>query len=207
MLGKLNGLTYNELCELEENVLRRKKEFKRLRVRQRFVRCGKQGCACSRGPGSNSWGNLHGPYLYAQFVDKMTGKTKKLSLGLLYTETEVEEVLGNGEVKWKDYYQIDRSQRSGMSAREIRRLRSRTFTPKEFLEFYGLRWCHNEIDRVVTWYARENDFQAFEFAVREREEEKKAVKDPLCRKFGIGSKAGQAKLKSLLSGDYYLVNG
>lgn len=198
-MDKLDGMTHFELTRLVYEANKRLAKFNPIRLRVKRKRCGKKGCFCMDGPSDGSWDNLHGPYLFAQYVDSETGKTRVKGLGLYYSSDQLDEVT-RASFSWSDYFAVpdghqtkDHTYYYDLSARE-------------FEEYYGIAMEDDTMSRHTTYWATEGKSDAFDTEKRKFLEDKSAACHIWADKYGLGSVKGQRTLKTLLEGNYYLVD-
>lgn len=204
-IDNLNTLKYQELVELRTAISARLKNLSGIRLKKKWKRCGKKTCYCSSGPSDGSWGNLHGPYVFAQFVDNETKKPRVLSLGRYCEANDAQVAKKTILAYWPAFYTITPAEAEKMKEEGHWLLYSKTLSRQEFVDFYGLNMEDDKLDRHRMYYATEASHQAFEAAVRALDELREAAGNDWAIKYGIGEVKGQRRLCDLLRGDYYLV--
>lgn len=202
---KLDRMSYEELIKLKAQLDARIKEFRPIRVKKKWKRCGKRSCFCADGPADNEWNNLHGPYLFAQFVCPKLGKTKTVSLGNFYDLNDIDEVRKQ-ILDWGAYFNVPGPEYDKMSVDDQRRYNWRkTLTSYEFEQFYGVSVGDDRFGRHKTFYATLANSDAYDQKLREIEAEREATDHPWADQYGLCDPVGQKKLSQLLTGAYYLV--
>lgn len=191
----LAELSYEDTLEVEQFIKSRKKEFRPFRIKTKFRRCGKKYCYCMDGPSDNEWGNLHGPYLFAQYREG--GKTKLKSLGkerdpsdLDYSHLELP--------KWYHYI-VSEEQYEKMSDDRKWETYERSLTREEFVDKYKMS---PEEDKIGVPHRLIFDKRKYE-ADYERYKELSEVSFSKWRKLGIGSPSGIKILDDLIKQGYY----
>lgn len=201
----LDELNHRELSELSLDLARRLKEFNAVRLKIRAKRCGKSGCSCAGGPADNAWGNLHGPYVFAQYVDNEIGKMRVVSLGRHYDLSDIiedrEKILDN----WFDFFTVTPAEAEKIRDREGAWLHVHYLSPEEFYDFYGVEMIDDAMGRHTEYYAIKQKFEAYETVKRANRERRSALDSEWATEYGIGSIKGQRSLAQLLRGKYYLV--
>lgn len=201
----LENRKYEDLLEMQSDLTVLLKQFKKVRIGKRYSRCGKGGCSCGQGPADNSWGNLHGPYVVAKFVDCETGKYRVVSLGVHYAREDREALIEKSQqIEWFSFFKITPPEKQKMPLEEQACLRVYFLTSSEFFAFYGLKMSDDKLDRYRKYYGTVEGMQSFEEKKRRRRELVERMQSSWAVNLGIGSKRGQAKLKNILSGAYYL---
>jgi hypothetical protein len=195
VLDLLAELTHPELLEIETAVRASKKKFKPFRIKRKFKRCGKPDCFCMDGPADNSWENLHGPYLFAQWREG--GKTRTASLGREYSSDEISEA-GNGLPNWYDFI-ISQKQYDGMSQDRQWECYERSLENDEFEAHYGIAPMDDNIGRARKL---RYDSRAYKTAYDEAEQANK-VKWSDWAKLGVGTFSGIQILDDLVKRGYY----
>jgi len=205
-MAKLDGMTYNELLQLTVDLKRKIKEFRPVRIKRKWKRCGKEECFCMGGPADGSWGNLHGPYLFAQYVDHKTCKTKVVSLGRFWGQEAIIEAQGE-ILEWWDYFKLSPSRREKMTEDMASAYRWwYSVRGDDFANFYGLRESEDELDRHTRYYGTEASHDAFEVYQGEFARRNEALGHEWASTYGLASQIGQKTLAGLLAGKYYLVD-
>lgn len=199
-MDKIEGIAYEELVCLRNTIEARLKEFRPIRIKKKFKRCGKKACFCAGGPASNEWENLHGPYVFAQFIDAKTGKARNLSLGRWYGEDQVNEVSYKRIAPARYFAMPESDHQTGC-------VYFHRLTDEEFVSRYGVAKREDNFDCPDVLYGTRASSDAYEVARRQLEQEKEAVAHAWCMEFGIGSYVGQKRLADLLRGNYYLMPG
>jgi len=205
-MAKLDGMKYDELLQLKIDVKRAIKEFRPVRIKKKWKRCGKSQCFCMDGPADGSWGNLHGPYLFAQYVDLETGKTKVMSMGRFWGEEAIieaqEEIL-----EWWQYLKVSPGERDKMGEEEASAFRWwYSVRGLDFRNFYGLREEEDTLDRHTRYYGTEASNDAFKAYQDEFLRNLEALDHEWASMYGLASHIGQKKLAALLAQKYYLVD-
>ncbi len=204
-MDNLDGMNYEQLQQLKLNLDERIKEFRPVRVKIKWKRCGKKTCFCKGGPLDGSWDNLHGPYAFAQFVDHGTRRMRQISLGQHYDAFDIEEV-GKEILDRTKYFPVPDADREKMSKGQKEECDwSITLLSWEFEEKYGLRPAADKMSRHTKFWGTRAQYDAYEAELRATEAEKLACRHPWAELYGIGSPAGQKTLEDLLRKNYYLV--
>ena len=204
-MENLPGMNRNELLELRSDVDQRLSEFKRLRLRLKHTRCGKKDCFCKDGPGNGEWGNLHGPYIIAQFVDHKTSKTRSVSLGIHY-DFDRQEDLKLQTVGRTHFAHLPASKHKNMSASDQNKyVWSVWLSADEFYMQYSMTVAEDTMNRSRIFYGTQADQDAYDTECRLLEADQAALDNDLCKDHGIGTVKGQQKLTELLDNSYYLV--
>lgn len=204
MIDKLDGTSYEELMELKIDVEYELRQFRPVRIKKKWKRCGKETCFCAAGPGDGSWGNLHGPYLFAQFVDHSTKRTRSISLGKYYDQEAVDEV-SDQSLDFSEFFHLTEADygKMGQADKDKNRWAIR-LTEADFELFHGIRWIEDQLDRHGTFYGTEANYEAYMAARGEISEQKAGLTHIWTREYGLASPAGQRALKGLLQKNYYL---
>lgn len=205
-MAKLDGKKYDELLQLRDEVEQKIKEFRPVRIKRKWKRCGKDECFCMDGPSDGSWGNLHGPYLFAQYVDHTTRKTKTVSLGRFWGEVDIKEAQDR-ILEWWAYYKVSPVDRSTMTD-ELQSDYSWGYTLRgdDFFNFYGLKVSEDTLDRHTRYYGTEASHDAFRSYQDEFVRNLEALDHEWASVHGLASHMGQRKLADLLAKKYYLVD-
>ena len=200
----LKSMNYGEVKKLHTRVSERLKEFRPVHIKIKWKRCGKGECVCASGPSNGSWGNLHGPYVLAQFVDRLTRKTKVVSLGRLWQQDDINEARRQ-TLNWIRYFPVPSSEYEKMSA-DDQRLHYWYINVRgeRFEAFHGISESEDRMDRSKRFYGTDAQHDGYETYQRGYEAEALAVSHQWCEMYGIGSSAGQKKLAAILADDYYL---
>jgi len=203
-MTNIKKMERQELISLKSQVEARLKRMRPIRVKKAYKRCGKSGCACSDGPADGSWGNLHGPYLFARFTERTTKKSKSLSLGRFYNEEALRQAR-NSRINWQDYFCLGTTERGRMSFEMGMKFPEPYYLDNdEFLEMHGVDMADDRLDRDGVYYASEAQKSAFEAKKRSISQEVLAADADWAVMFGMGSPIGQRVLAALLLDDYYL---
>lgn len=200
----LESLGYEELLELRKEVNERIKKFKPLRIRKKFKRCGKDGCVCQQGPADGSWGNLHGPYLFAQFQDK-NGNTRVRSLGKWYDRKDILDTRMKPKrplyeaftvplETWKEKYEGDGKNWVYWDLDDF-----------EFEERYGLPPGEDTFNRHRRLYGLKSDYDRWVIENELRLDRIEGAEHVWAETWGLADLKGQAVLAELLAGEYFLV--
>jgi hypothetical protein len=201
---KIDKMTRSDLLEMRGEIDATLKEFKKINIRSKWKRCGKKGCFCKDGPLDGSWGNLHGPYVFAQFVDQGTGKYRSISLGAYFNQDFIDQVLGE-PVLWNEYYKVPDSEYQ--TFKEEKKEKYGWYVhldDAQFLAFFGV-WKHEDkMDRDDVFFATEAAHDAYQNKLEVRARQLDLINSDWCREYGIGDEIGHIKLKELLAGKYYL---
>lgn len=205
-MTNIKSMSYEELVATKKEIEARMKTFKRVRLKVKWVRCGKEGCFCADGPLDNEWGNLHGPYIFAQFVDKGTRKTRRISLGRCSSDNERNDALLSAKIKWSDYFKVGQSQYDTYDEAYKRELWHITLSENDFKEHYGMYPYEDTMGRDRKFYGTQAQYEAYQSAKNERFEAVKAASDELAIKYGILSPTGQKILRSILADGYYIAS-
>ena len=205
-MDKLEGLKHEELKQLLRDVIERLKEFRPIRIKMKWKRCGRKTCFCKDGPADGSWNNLHGPYVFAQFVSNETRKTQVVSLGRHYDDIDIDEVaelfldkssifqIGDGP-----YQKLSKKKKEAL-------LYSVTLADREFKEKYGILPEDDRMNRERKFWGSKAQWDEWEYQNGIIEEQKMACKHPWAVDHGVGSPVGQKILAELLRQNYYLVS-
>ncbi len=205
-MAKLGEMKYNELLQLAIDLKQKIKEFRPVRVKRKWKRCGKTECFCMDGPSDGSWGNLHGPYLFAQYVDHKTRKTKVVSLGRFWGQEAIKEAQGQ-ILEWWDYFKLSPSAREKMTEEEASTYRWwYAVRGDDFANFYGLRAIDDKLDRHTRYYGTEASHDAFNAYQSEFVRRNEALDHEWASTYGLADHIGQKTLAELLAGQYYLVD-
>jgi hypothetical protein len=203
-MGKLDRMTYEELQELKTDVEYRLKEFRPIRIKRKWKRCGKKTCFCASGPADGTWDNLHGPYLFAQFVDRETKKTRNVSLGKFYHPEAVGE-LAEQTLNFSTFFHLNPDQYSKLGADEQRRNAWTIYlTEADFELLHGIGREDDRLGRHDVFYGTEANYDAYRSAKTALNEAKAACNHLWAASYGLASPAGQRVLKELLRKSYYL---
>ncbi len=203
-MDNTNGMGYDELIELQDKVYDMLKKFNPVRLKMKWKRCGHKDCQCGSGPSDGSWGNLHGPYVFAQFVDNDLGKIRTVSLGRHYDENALYDIMERG-LDFSHYYKVDPGKLELMTPDEKRKHMCRFFLDDEDFEVYhGIKRVEDTMGRYDVFYGTVANRDAYEAASRDLDEQKLATMHRWAIVHGIGSIKGQMTLKGLLAGKYYL---
>lgn len=204
-MDNLKDMDHGRLVALKTEVDARLKEFRPLRIKMKWKRCGKKDCFCKDGPTDGSWGNLHGPYVFAQFVDRTTRKTRLVSLGTHYDHIDLYEVR-NQILDKTDYFGIADSVRDKMSkTKQLQYNYYTALTNAEFKEKYGMTKVEDRMSRPTKFWGTEANSDAYEAEFSAIEAEKLACEHEWATEHGVGSPVGQKVLAELLRQNYYLV--
>ncbi|KKK94247.1 hypothetical protein LCGC14_2684780, partial [marine sediment metagenome] len=153
-----------------------------------------------------SWGNLHGPYLFAQFVDSTSGKTRLVSLGKFFGQDGVDEVRGL-VLEWWKYFQLSEEAREALGERGKISWGWPFYADRnEFHDLYGVWPESDKMDRPRRFFATEALNDGFEAKVDQLAEQKAAAEHDWCIEYGMGSVTGQRKLRQLLRENYFLAD-
>lgn len=204
-MGELGGMKYNELLELMGNLKRRIQKFRPLRIKLKWKRCGKGECVCMEGPSDGSWGNMHGPYLFAQYVDHKTRKTRAVSLGRHSSADDIMEARGE-ILEWWKFFELNPSDQERMTEESASKYRwYYLVTGSDFFNFYGLREVDDKLHRHTRYYGTEANSDAFEAYRDEFVRRKEALDHEWASVYGLAGHIGQKKLAALLAQKYYIV--
>ncbi|KKM81029.1 hypothetical protein LCGC14_1333850, partial [marine sediment metagenome] len=55
-MANTNEMNYQEMLDLRQELDTRIKEYRPIRIKKKWKRCGKSGCFCKGGPIDGSWG-------------------------------------------------------------------------------------------------------------------------------------------------------
>lgn len=203
-MDNLDKMTYEDLQELKIDVAYRLKQFRPIRIKKKWKRCGKRTCFCASGPADGTWDNLHGPYLFAQFVDRETKKTRNASLGIFY-DLEAIDALADQTLNFSDFFHLNPDQHSKLGADEqsLNNWKIR-LTDADFELFHGISRKDDSLGRHDTFYGTEANYDAYRSATAALSEQKAATVHIWAILYGLASPAGQRVLKDLLRQDYYL---
>lgn len=203
-MDNVGSMNYDELLVLQSDVEVRLKQFRPVRIKKKWKRCGKLTCFCADGPPDGSWGNLHGPYVFAQFVDHNTRKTRLVSLGKFYDQEDINEVR-NEILGWSSYFPVPASEYEEMSQeQQDRHYWYINVTGLVFEQFYGVTEAQDTMGRHKKYYATDAQHDGFDHYKREFLRRKKAVGHMWAVRYGVGCPVGQRKLAEILAADYYL---
>jgi len=203
-MGNINGMRYDELIGLRNKVHVRLKEFNPVRLRRKWKRCGHKNCQCCSGPSDGSEGNLHGPYVYAQFMDNDLGKIRNISLGRYYDEYDLSDIVEKS-LNFSDYFKVDPGELEKMTASEKEEYYFTFYLDDAaFEKHHGITREEDTMRRYDHFFGNLADRDAYESAARNLEEHRLAVTHKWATDYGIGSIKGQMVLRRLLAGKYYL---
>lgn len=200
----LSKLSRAELLSLKKEVDNAVSLDRPVRLKKRFKRCGHSGCFCADGPGDGSWGNLHGPYVFASYTEKR-GVYRSRSLGLYYSEEDRRaglEKLNSKFLFWVNFYNLSSIDAGRKSENEV--VHRRVMTEEEFVRLYGIPMMFDRLDRPTTLYATDAKYQAYKSECRERVARREALLRTEYTDLGICSPVGQKVLDEILSGPYFL---
>ncbi len=200
----VSELSYAKLVLLKDEVDNLLSLMNPIRLKKRFKRCGRKDCFCVNGPRDGSWGNLHGPYVFASYTEKK-GVYRSRSLGLYYSEEDrlaEAEKLSSKLLLWVNFYTLSAGDASRRSVNEV--IHSRVFTEEEFVGLYGIPTMFDRLGRPTTLYATDAKFQAYKSECREQGARQDALLRDEYADLGICSPIGQKVLDEILSGPYYL---
>lgn len=202
-MKELKDMSRTELMSTIYRAEQMVKRFKPLSISRRFSRCGKPGCFCKDGPASGEWGNLHGPYVYARFSE--AGKNRRVSLGKLYTEEDIEEVQSRSRLRLDEFLKVPHEVYLKMNADDRQNLLYWCeLSDEAFAEKYGISPKDDNFGRDRKFWGTNAQYEAYQSAFRIQVEEYNAVSDELCVVHGIGDVAGQQRLRMLLTNGYYI---
>lgn len=205
-MANVNEMSYIEMLDLRLALDIRIKAHRAVRIKKKWKRCGKKACFCNDGPADGSWGNLHGPYLFAQFVDSTSGKTRLVSLGKFFDQDSIMET-GDRILEWWKYYQVSEAEREALPGGEKRKWNWPFFVSREkFRDLHGIWPEEDKMDRPRRFFATKALDDGFEAKSSRLAEEKEAVKHLWCAEYGLGSIEGQRMLARLLEGFYFLAD-
>lgn len=203
-MDNIDGMSYEDLISLKLKVDRRVREFRPIRMTIKYKRCGKDGCFCMAGPSNGSWGNLHGPYVLISYIDETSQKRRTVSLGRHFCEDDRQEV-EEKKLDFLHYYSVPAGEREKMSDRKKESFSWCLHVNElNFEEVYGRERGEDEMDKETEHYATQQKHNAFNAERASLDLQKTAVRDELCVRYGIGCSVGQAVLRKLLDGNYYL---
>lgn len=204
-MDKINRMNYADLCELKILVDGRLSVFRKVRIKTKWRRCGKRGCACMDGPADGSQGNLHGPYIFAQYTDGATKKPMLVSLGRHRRWGTIDED-NEKSLDIRRYFKLSQEGRSRLS-NEARKEFSYKYTmsDQEYRRAYdqspGAEWR----ERPDTFYGDLAGYNAFVSASEELSKKNVAEVHEWAECFGLANYKGQQTLRDILRGPYYLV--
>lgn len=204
MIDKLDKMSYEQLRELKEDVDYKLKQFRPVRIKKKWKRCGKATCFCASGPADGSWDNLHGPYLFAQFTNPGGGRTRNISLGKYYDQEAIEEVKDQS-LDFSEFFHLTKANydKLGQADKDKNRWAIR-LTEADFELFHGVRRIEDQLGRHDTFYGTEANYDHYMAAKGEISDAKAALTHIWTMMYGLASPTGQRALKDLLRGNYYL---
>jgi hypothetical protein len=201
---KAEEMKRDDLLQMKDEIDKELKKFKKINIRSKWKRCGKKGCFCSDGPLDGSWGNLHGPYVFAQFVDQETGKYRSVSLGAYYSKEFADQVIGE-PTQWNDYFRVPEREYEMFNTPKQDLYNWYIYlSSDQFYEFHGIKMHEDTMDRDRVFYGTKANHDAYHNKIDARIRQLELVKSGWCRKYGIGDEIGHIKLSELLAGKYYL---
>lgn len=206
-MDKLEKMNHEELVSLRKKIKARLKEFRPIRIKKKWKRCGKGNCFCQDGPGDGSWGNLHGPYLFAQYVDGKEQKMKLVSLGRFYGRDDIDEVRDQ-ILDFSDYFTVSPDQHGQMSQVE-KDIYSWyvNLSASEFEKYHGISRSEDTMNRHSRFYGTQAAHDAYTGALSILNQKKEACNHTWVYEFGLASPVGQKILAGLLRQTYYLKPG
>lgn len=203
---RLGEMKYDELLQSAIDSKRKIKEFRPIRIRTKWKRCGKPQCFCMDGPLNGSWGNLHGPYIFAQYVDHTTRKIRVVSLGRRSSEDDIMEAR-NEILEWWEYFKVSPSEKELMTDDDAFDYRWwHSVRGEDFFNFYGLRDSEDTFGRHTRYYGTQASHDAFKSYQSEFARRREALDHEWATAYGMASHIGQKKLADLLSQKYYLAD-
>lgn len=203
-MDTIGSMDYQDLVDLKSKLDERIKQFRRIRIKMKWKRCGKKDCFCKDGPSDGSWENLHGPYVFAQFVDHGTKKTRLVSLGRHYDHIDIDEV--EKQILDKtEYFTVPDSDREKMNAAQKKEYcRGVELYSWEFEAKYGIKMGEDTMGRHKKWWGTKASEDRWVTDASAVDAEKSACMHPWAVLHGIGSPVGQKVLEDLLRQNYYL---
>lgn len=203
-MENINSMDYQELCELKRLVDGRLSHFRPVRIKTKWRRCGKGACVCMDGPADGTWGNLHGPYIFAQFVDPAIGSTRLVSLGRHRDWTSEKEDAPE-ILDIRRFFKLNSDQYGRLTEKMREKFwYSYTMSAEEYERAYGREKSSSGLAGYDTFYADKAGHDAFVAASDELVRRRRASMHEWAEEFGIATYKGQGILEEILRGPYYL---
>lgn len=183
------------LLELSKLAARRAADMRPVYVKQVYKKCGKLNCWCV-----DEKNEVHGPYLYAVYMDQ--GRQVQRSLGRFYNSDEIEAMRSRRSPRWLDFVYTGKTLDKLRVGPDKWDLNQHELSPAEFEEFYGVSMEDDGLSRPRSlWF----NYAEYSKAMHDHVALIDIAVSPFSR-LGVCTSKGYSTLKSLVERGYYLAD-